>query len=137
MTKARSPIPSVDEVLRGPMARDMVARFGHQAVVGATRTCIAAYRAARPSEERSGETREAGVAAIAKEVLKTLDAAARPRLRRVFNLTGTVLHTNLGRAVQPEAAVAAVAEAMRYPAALQYDIATGTRGEARAGARGA
>ncbi|MBL9079980.1 MAG: L-seryl-tRNA(Sec) selenium transferase [Planctomycetes bacterium] len=53
-------------------------------------------------------------------------AALRPRHERVFNATGIVLHTGIGRAPLPRAAVAAIAQAAGY-AIVEVDPVTGVR----------
>jgi len=120
---ARRP-PSIDEVLRTPTGGVAAARFGHAATVKAIRQSVAAVRdAARAAAHvPAAET-------IAAWTLQALEHADAPSLRRVFNLTGTVLHTNLGRAVLPDSAIAAAADAMRSAVALEFDVDGGGRGE--------
>ena len=139
MNKRPGPLPSVDEILRGDVGRVAVARFGHPATLSAVRAALDRLRAvAWERQEVDATVKAAGAdqpvrAEVAQEVaaaaIAALEAADVPRLRRVFNLTGTVLHTNLGRAVLPEVAIAAASIAMRYPAALEFDLETGGRGE--------
>ncbi|MFL5267568.1 MAG: L-seryl-tRNA(Sec) selenium transferase [Stellaceae bacterium] len=116
----RAGLPGVDAVLRSERGVALVAEYGHALVVDAVRTALHARRQAG-----SGGS----VAAIADECAAALRHTMRPSQRRVFNLTGTVLHTNLGRAPLPEGAVSAAVEAMRDPTTLEYDLATGRRGE--------
>ena len=135
MSKRAGPLPSVDEVLRGDTGRVAVARFGHTATLGAVRAELGRLRGVAPTgiavaPNSDQNTERAHIAqAIANAAMQALEAADVPRLRRVFNLTGTVLHTNLGRAVLPEVAIAAATTAMRHPAALEFDLETGGRGE--------
>ena len=120
-------IPSVDKLLRGPPLQELLARHGHTAVTATLRAQLAQLRRAA----LAGELDQGGLeeSAIAAAVAAQLADAARPALRPVFNLSGTVLHTNLGRALLPAAAVDAVVRAMSAPVNLEYDLAAGGRGE--------
>ena len=120
----RASLPSVDEVLRTAAGQLAAARHGHPATVAAVRSALAAARAAGAQGAR-----DVLAEAAARQALAALAEAETPRLRPVFNLTGTVLHTNLGRAVLAEEAIEAAIAAMRAPAALEFDLATGGRGE--------
>jgi len=114
-------LPSVDEVLRTEAAVLAIGRHGRPAVVGAIRAALAEARARRaPPMGSEG----AATAALAR-----LEANAAPRLKPVYNLTGTVLHTNLGRALVAEQAIEAATAAMRSAVALEFDLENGRRGE--------
>jgi L-seryl-tRNA(Ser) seleniumtransferase len=120
----RTRLPSVDQVLRTPLGATAAARFGHGATVSAIRRTVAIAR----KGARSGAP-AADAAALAAGAVDLLEQENAPSLRRVFNLTGTVLHTNLGRAVLPDTAIAAAVEAMRSAVALEFDIGGATRGQ--------
>ena len=104
-------IPSVDKLLRAPLLQELFARHGRTAVTASVRAQLAQLRRAA----LAGELDQGGLeeSAIAAAIAARLAHAARPALRPVFNLTGTVLHTNLGRAPLPAEAVDAVVRAMK------------------------
>ena len=118
-------LPSVDEVLRSEAGRVAVERYGRAAALAQTRRAIEAARDAL----RAGAATPSSPPDLGAAVIVRLEADAGPNVRAVYNLTGTVLHTNLGRAVLAEAAVEAAILAMRRAVALEFDVGTGRRGE--------
>jgi L-seryl-tRNA(Ser) seleniumtransferase len=109
-------LPSVDELLRS----ERFAGVPHALAVAAARSTLA----------RAREEIQAGVEPgdLVERALAELDAAERPRLRRVLNATGVLLHTNLGRAPLAPAALERVDEVARGYSNLEYDLAEGARG---------
>ena len=123
-----SQLPSVDRLLSTAALVSLVDLHGRSVVTGMVRDVLAAARAA--AKNGAALPDEAGLlAALINEVGAGVTAKMRSRLRPVFNLTGTVLHTNLGRAPLPEEAVQALVTAARNPCALEYDIESGGRGD--------
>ncbi len=118
-------IPSVDRILQDPRLAPAIARHGRPLVVAELRALLAEYRGAM----KAGTALPPTADAIALGLLGRLESLAAPSLRRVFNLTGTVLHTNLGRALLPPGAIDAAATALSSPTNLEYDLEEGERGE--------
>lgn len=128
---ARATLPSVDKLLQSAEFRDLISQYGKTASTQAIRQVLAGLRTdlqATPSADACAAQRLAA-AAIAQVVQDQLAQRFAPRMRAVFNLTGTVLHTNLGRALLPDEAVASVVAALTAPANLEFDLATGGRGD--------
>ena len=109
-------LPSVDELARDPR----LAVWERQSVLLATRAVLATAR------EEIRAARDPGD--LAARVGAELASARRPRLRRVLNATGVVVHTNLGRAPLAEAALARLCEVARGYSNLEYDLEGGARG---------
>src|SRR5580765_5581048 len=104
-------LPSVDELAR--QSDDPLA-------VEAARKVVARARELLQRGDDPGD--------LGKQLLAELSAARVPRLRRVINATGVIVHTNLGRAPLAEAALDRVREVGRGYSNLEYDVAAGGRG---------
>lgn len=124
---AASDIPSLDRLLNADALQPALATHGRTQVVAALRRDLDALR--KRALDGGVPRHELDAAAVAARTSAALHEAARPRLRAVYNLTGTVLHTNLGRALLPDEAVASVLRALTTPANLEFDLDTGGRGD--------
>ena len=124
-------LPSVDRILVHPAAKPLLARFSRSFVTEGLRGLIAELRQAiktgdgLPPDRLNDES-------IIEDLEKKLVRGSRSGTVRVVNATGTVLHTNLGRALLSEAAIAAVERAARHPVNLEFDLARGKRGQREA-----
>ena len=121
-------IPSVDRLLREPAIAALAEAHGRPATVDAAREVLADLRSALTAGG-GAEPSALGPDTLAGAVAAKLEAAAAPSLRRVFNLTGTALHTNLGRAPLPSDAIDAMAMAASGPTNLEFDLDQGRRGD--------
>ncbi|MET0230405.1 MAG: L-seryl-tRNA(Sec) selenium transferase [Rhodanobacteraceae bacterium] len=120
-------IPSLDRVLREPELASAIDRYGRDEATHAVRTELATLRDAALAQTLDAAS--LAVDGIAERVADALARRHAPRLRAVFNLTGTVVHTNLGRSVLPDLAIDAVARVMRAPVNLEFDLDRGMRGD--------
>ncbi|MDF1485116.1 L-seryl-tRNA(Sec) selenium transferase [Ramlibacter sp. H39-3-26] len=124
---AAARLPSVDRVLAAPELRALADQYGLSQATAALRAVLDGLRpAAVATTLDAAQTTPEALAAAVRQRLQDKFA---PRLRAVFNLTGTVLHTNLGRALLPDEAVQSVLRALTVPANLEFDLATGGRGD--------
>ena len=125
MSARLAALPSVDSLLITSTVQHLVALYGHQAVVGNLRDVLAKTR----QDLRENANVILDELTIVATCEKQLHASQRSKIFAMFNLTGTVLHTNLGRALLPDEAISAIVAAMRFPCNLEYDIETGGRGD--------
>ncbi len=121
-------IPSVDRLLKHPRSEHLLERYNREYI---TRKCREAVDEIRKAL-RQGKTlphEELQEDSILSQIERKVAFEGEPKLKRVINATGTVLHTNLGRAVLPQAAIDALSTIGRYPVNLEYDLSRGKRGK--------
>ena len=120
-------LPALDRLLRLPACAALLDAHGHTLVANEARALLATLRAqALAGDLALGQI---GADALAAALGERLQQRLQPAMRAVLNLTGTVIHTNLGRALLPQAALAHIQAMMASPNNLEYDLASGSRGD--------
>ena len=120
-------LPALDRLLRLPACAALLEPQGHPLVANEARALLATLRAqALAGDLALGQI---GADALAGALAERLQRRLQPAMRAVLNLTGTVIHTNLGRALLPQAALAHIQAMMASPNNLEYDLASGSRGD--------
>jgi len=132
-------LPSVDLLLQRPAVQDLLRAWRRDVVVNLARRVVsqerevlrkgkglkARFGTATPDRDRLVEHCESTLAA-------RLEALRTPKLRRVINATGVLLHTNLGRARLADRVADEVRRVASQPCALEIDIAQNRRGSRNA-----
>jgi L-seryl-tRNA(Ser) seleniumtransferase len=116
-------LPGVDKLLH--QSSDLRQRWGHERLTNAYREHLEALRCALDN----GQAPDLSIQSIQQAVHALLDSQDARTLKPVFNLSGTVLHTNLGRACLPQQAIDAVVSVACHPCNLEFDLAIGKRGD--------
>jgi L-seryl-tRNA(Ser) seleniumtransferase len=117
-------LPSVSAILTSDSAVILLQHFGRVASTAAIRATIDDARRRMKAGAPLPNAQDLALRALA--LLNKRDMSG---LRPLFNLTGTILHTNLGRALLAEQAIEAAVAAMRNAIALEFDLSAGRRGE--------
>ncbi len=136
--KALRGLPSVEALVSHPAAAALLELYPRTRVVEAVRSAVEEARRAIMEDggaTEGGAAAEEGEAAAAgtdaetfvAEAAALLEAWSRPGLRRVANLSGVVIHTNLGRSALAESAVERVVGVARGYSNLEYDLDAGAR----------
>ncbi|MCG7600978.1 L-seryl-tRNA(Sec) selenium transferase [Halomonas sp. McH1-25] len=125
----RRHLPAVDVLMAASPLQESLHRHGHSLVKRAVRDTLDDERRRLLERPSDADMEPPALDDLAQRCALRLDTLIQPNSRAVFNLTGTVIHTNLGRSPLPEPAIEAMAEAARHPVALEYDLESGGRGD--------
>lgn len=120
-------IPRVDAILKEPEIEELCRIYGRGMVLSGIRTVLARLRETIQKESEAGAER--ALAGCKAEILEAVASLAEPPLKKVFNATGVILHTNMGRAPLGRVQRDAVLLAMSGYSNLEYNLESGSRGK--------
>lgn len=119
-------LPSIDKLLNSSQGELLIQRFGHSAVVKQLRELLQQARA-HIQQHQQLPRYFSDFSVLYKKVAHELQLQQQVAIKKVHNLTGTVLHTNLGRALWSASAQQAALSAMQENVALEFDLQQGKR----------
>ena len=119
-------IPAIEKLLNTSEMLELQATYARPLVVEALRAVVADVRSDILRHNRNIQLPDA--AGYARLTRQRIEDKIAPRLHPVVNATGTITHTNLGRALLSTAACEAIQQAAQNYVNLEYDVATGKRG---------
>jgi L-seryl-tRNA(Ser) seleniumtransferase len=119
-------LPSVDRLLKHAQCETLLIRYNREYIIQNCRDILEELRA----DIKQGKAASDGLTdtAVLSRIEARIERDSRPGLVRVINATGTILHTNLGRALLSQPAIDAVVAVAGQPVNLEYDLAAGKRG---------
>ncbi|MGK2945737.1 MAG: L-seryl-tRNA(Sec) selenium transferase [Desulfuromonadales bacterium] len=120
-------LPAIDRLLGSPLLVKLEQTQPHILIREAAQTIVDDLR--RQILDEQAALPDLDLEAVARLVAKRVAEMARPSLRRVINVTGTLLHTNLGRAPLCSDALQAINAIARGYSNLEYDLEKGQRGK--------
>ena len=125
-------LPSVDKALQSTELKDLVSSYGHKAVKLVIRENLVSLRRQISLDNHSiieTVTHKDFFESFCQTVAERVRNSFQSSLVQVINLTGTVVHTNLGRARLPDSAISAMGKVAAHATNLEYDLRTGKRGD--------
>jgi L-seryl-tRNA(Ser) seleniumtransferase len=120
-------LPSIDYLLKHPRCEALLTRYNREYVTQHCRVVIEQRR--MEIRQSGGGSIDVGDDSILDRIENRIFADSRPGHVRVVNATGTILHTNLGRALLSRPAIDAMVEVADHPINLEFDLAAGKRGK--------
>jgi len=123
-----SSIPAVHEIQKISEVQNLINIHGHNLVTQAIRTTQSDFRKLLLSSE-SLKSKKIKKLEFVNQLKKNLSLLTNDSLQRIFNLTGTVLHTNFGRALLSKEVINSIIKIASEPSNLEYDILNNKRGD--------
>ena len=117
-------LPKIDELLKEDIVQLSLKNTSRTLVVETLRETIDKYRENILKEQIESYEQEN----ILMDFTSALEKKNTPKLRKVINATGTIIHTNLGRSLLSKEAVESVVKVAESYNNLEYDIEKGARG---------